>query len=163
MIPTTRGFIYSPKHFTEYSKDKDGKPDGIGMWMMDDIAAWNLAWLSFPALDLYLDPAVTHDEIMAEIPVPMLGYVTGLVGKDTVKAYPELRTALFAHPSRLKPVLDSIDLLQTLAGKTGGTEWVATIYQRLGELVGETLTQPIVHRVQGNVVYPDFAAKRQKA
>ena len=78
---------------------------------------------------------------------------------------PGLRAALLAHPNGLKAVLDGIDLRATPAYKFGGQAWVITLYGRLAALTqawSNAPPQSIQNPIQGNVVYYDFAAKRQK-
>ena len=155
MIPTDRGYIYSPKHYKEYVRSEAG----IGVWFLHDIAKWNIAWLSVPAIDLYLDMNLTHEDIMKEIDPRYLGTVTALADESFETKLPGLRSSLLGHPRKFLAWLDTHNL-EHYAQNLGGAVWETTMRGRLWELLGkrETLPRP---KAPNNVVSYDFTARKR--
>lgn len=159
MIPTSSGLIYSPKHYSLYTRDGDG----VGVWVGGDVAKWNIVWLSVPSVDQYLTP-LAHLEIAAGLDCRLIGSVMALARQEMSPVMPGLRSALLEDPNGLLNLIDRLPMKDTYAWGIGGQAWLDTLRQRIRFLTGESdVPSKDVAKAErvviGNVIHHDFTAR----
>jgi hypothetical protein len=145
---------------------------GHGKWA-ETLPQWNLAWLSFPALDLYIETSTPLIEIIGSIDSELFGLVVGAADMHSDDLFPGLNSALKQHPRNfaakvLNGPWEAFDVYDLL-----GEEWVATMRKRALMAVAANMAaiegkmafsddptvleaEAVITRVTGNVTYAEF-------
>ena len=129
---------YSPYAQQFYSRNGDGP----GIWFQHDIATWNLVWLSVPQLDLYHNPLLDQQSIMATIDTWYMGVVVASLEPEVSECtYPHLRDILTYTPreSFMSTFLRG-RWMDIPAYHDYGMKWIETMRSRaLGDDIASTM------------------------
>lgn len=159
MIVVDGLICYSPEPPRAYTRDSEGH----GVWV-EDMQQWNLAWLSFPQLDAYVNTEVSIVEIVATIDSETFGTVVGCAHRNADPAFPGLHAALGMAPREFMAATFSGPWENLPAYHVLGESWVTTIRNRikLAEkvVIANAAAAEAVQRVMGNVVHADFGKRK---
>lgn len=154
MIELDERICYSPQPPEAYARNGVGH----GLWCEGRLKEWNICWLSFPAVDSYLNPSSDIQGIVDAVNPAHWGAVMS-VGQGTWdKVFPGLSTALRLPPAQfLKHLLDG-PYTMIAPYKYMGAEWIATVQERVEESQpGAFVAAPVA---VGNVIYAKFGGSR---
>lgn len=148
--------IYSPFHPTKYTRSGLGH----GAWYKDDLAMWNLVWLSIPKIDRYLDDSLSISEILPEIDSTYVGSVTASLDTDAVDIFPDLRRFLSLRPELFLEKFLRGPYTELRAFELYGMTWIDIICKRVQESVRicqEVSPGSVEEGSGGTVVHVSFA------
>ncbi len=149
--------IYSPKPIEDY-RDRFGS---LSQMLTEDVAGWNMIWLSLPTADLILDLSVSIKDFTAQFNLRAAGAVMALASfyNDEGK-----QISTFMEPSPVKFVQDLQDHYDLAGSKCweilGGQSWVDTMVARAYESEGKSDIFQAAKQ-SANVIIADFGLKRR--
>lgn len=150
MIELDERICYSPQPPEAYSRDGVGH----GLWCENKLREWNICWLSFPAVDGWLDPCMKPMAVVESIDATQWGSVASIGQGTWDKLFPGLSAALRQPPAVfLKHLLDGPYHI-TAPFKILGDTWIETVQRRVEESQpGVFVAAPVA---VGNVIYAKF-------
>lgn len=149
--------IYSPKPIADY-RDRHGS---YSQMLTEDLAAWNLIWLSMPAADLLLDATVPFKDFTSQFDSQAVGSLLALACFYTEDGEP---VASLMGPSPVAFVQDLQDRCVLSETKCwtflGGQVWMDTMVARAYESEGKSDIFQAAKK-SANVIIADFGLKRR--
>lgn len=155
---------YPPLHYTVQSKIG---PVGHGKWVEGDITKWNLAWLSIPELDNYVNNCGLHpDQIIKSVDSQMFGSVMATVNPACEVLWPGLREALTGSPDEFLKVFRTFNWTD-MPPYRENNNWPSIMITRLTSIRREEpqpvsdaeqreLMEATERQVIGNVIHATF-------
>lgn len=143
---------YRYSHQPQEAYTRNGQ--GHGVWV-SDLASWNLLWLTFPELDLYLNPEKTRQELWDIVPHTLAGQVAAVASTAMETEYPGLRRALHGHLKGLNGYLHYLSV--TIANQNMQTPWELIVRDRVADLLTVDAVQEETPR---QVIFADFKRRR---
>lgn len=128
MILIDKHICYSPEPPAAYTYRRAGH----GALLVNDIQAWNFAWLTCPPLDHYLETPPEH--AMAKVAVCDLspfGLAAMTVKKAHQTAIPDLRDMLRLEPGDFYNEMLNGPFTELLIYQTLGPAWIMTMASRI--------------------------------
>lgn len=153
MIELDERICYSPRPPEAYSRGGVGH----GLWCENRLTEWNVCWVSFPAVDQYLNPSADLRGIVDSINPQHWGAVLSIGQGTWDGVFPGLRGALRQPPAVfLKHLLEGpFHLIAPY--KILGDTWIATVQARVEESQpGAFVAAPVT---VGNVIYAKFGGR----
>lgn len=128
MILINKHICYSPEPPMAYTY----RGVGHGQLLYGDLPAWNMAWLTCPPLDYYLETPPEHGMAkVASHEMPEFGLAAMTVKRASYTVYPELPYLLTLDPGDfLRALLDG-PFRKLLIYQTIGPDWIATMAKRV--------------------------------
>lgn len=158
MIEVNGSICYSPQPPSAYVRNGIGH----GEWVKD-IPKWNLAWLSFPALDKYLNSEEAFKEILAQVPSEPFGFVLGTCEHNGPGYLHDMYVALTLPPRKFLLATTDFPWELTKAYKSLGESWVRTVRLRAMGLDAadqiEAAATSAIEKAMGNVIHVRFRDK----
>lgn len=128
MILIDKQICYSPEPPMAYTY----RGEGHGRLLHDDILAWNLAWLTCPALDYYLELPPEHGMAMvASNDTSAFGLAAMTVKRAHLTAYPDFPYLLTLLPEDFLNGLLNGPFRKLLIYQTLGPDWIHTVARRV--------------------------------
>lgn len=157
MIYIDGQLCYSPEPPEVYTREDVGH----GVWVHGDLPTWNLVWLSFPQLDLYLDETVNLADVVKSIDSDAFGKVLAAASPELEEYLEGLRPALRKVPDKFYLFAGEFDWERVIAYQALGEPWVTTMRRRAQEAM--TMQRKIsedVAKFMQNVIKVDFKKGR---
>lgn len=162
MIIVDGEICYSPVPPVAYSRGSAGH----GLWSRT-LPQWNMAWLSFPQLEDYLDAAIPISQLLDIMPAKHFGSVIGTAAIESDAAFPGLNFALRQPPREFLRLTSDGPWENLPAYSFLGEAWVTTVMQRAQELVGppeltaQEIAKQAIEQAMGNVIHARFGTHKR--
>lgn len=160
-MTTDTSICFSPNPPGDYTRNGTGH----GLWCKST-EEWNLVWLSFPALDLYIETNFGIVPIIGNIDSKLFGSVMALASPALEDELTGLRRALGKGPDAFLAISHGFPWEELAVYEYLGEPWVTTMRQRASyaadSLKAAQCAEAIIKKVIGNVVHAEFGKRRSK-
>jgi len=164
---TMTEYLYSPYPPLHYTVQSEIGPAGPGKWVEGDIPKWNLAWLSIPEIDNYVNNCgMKPGAILKSVDPKMFGTLMATAAAECDFIWVGLRDALTGPPDEFLKVFRTFDWTEMPPYKVNNN-WPSIMITRLTSIRREDPRpvsdaeqrepmQATERQVTGNVIHATF-------